>query len=81
MRKRISQKVARAAIKRVAELERERRMERAPWARNYPGGTNLCRFNLSDDRASGMLHAAQRLKHPLVAVVDGDKLHIFALPA
>ncbi len=79
--KKISQKAARAAIKRVAELERQRQVERAAWGRSYPGGTNLCHFNLGNDRASGLLDGAHRLKHPLVAVVDGNKLQIFALPA
>lgn len=81
MKKRISQQKARAAIKRVAELERERRMERASWGRSYPGGVNLCRFPLGHDRVAGMLMAAQRLRHTLVAVVDEDKLYIYALPA
>lgn len=79
--KKISQKAARAAIKRVAELERQRQAERAAWSRSYPGGTNLCYFSLGDDKVSGLLAGAQQLRHPLVAVVDGNKLQVFALPA
>ena len=80
MRK-ISQKRARAAIARVKELEEQRREERRAWSRTYPGGSHIATFTLGDDRVSGVLDGAHRLKHPLVAVVDGDKLMIYALPA
>ena len=78
MRK-ISQKRARAAVARVKELEQQRANERLAYGRQYPGGVNLCHFTLGDDRVSGMLEGAQRMKHPLVAVVNEDKLMIYAL--
>ena len=79
MRKRISQAAARGAIKRLKELERQREQERLRWGRSYPGGVHMATFTLGNDRVSGLLDGAQRMQHPLVAVVDENQLRIYAI--
>lgn len=77
----ISQREARALRKRVKELEDQRRQERATWSRTFPpGSVHLASVSMvKDSRAYGRLEASCMLGKVLVAKLDGDALHVYAV--
>lgn len=75
----ISQREARRLRKRVEELERVLADQRISWARDFPGGTNIGSVD-SVSATAGKVGVARKLAHAVVAVNDGDKLMLYALP-
>lgn len=74
-RRRISQREAHQAVKRVAELERIESARQLAWSADYPGGVEIARGQW--DRDGGFataLHTARKLGHAVVAVTDGSGL-------
>lgn len=72
MRRHVGQREAHAAVKRVAELEQQRRDERCAWSRQYPGGVHLGTITMSNrDWLLGRLEGAQMAGSVLVAKVNG----------
>lgn len=76
MRK-ISQKAARRALKRVAELEALRSKERAAWVSGYPNGIHVAEWEPSD----WLFHSiktARRLGFPVVVTHESaGKIHFY----
>lgn len=78
MRK-ISQRTARRALKRVAELEALRKTERAAWVSEYPNGIHLAEWEPSD----WLFHSiktARRLGFPVVVThKTGGKIDFYVV--
>lgn len=79
MRKKISQAAARAALKRVDELERAERERRNTYAYDYPGGVNVGTYTV-DDHLRGRLEGAQMVGCALVIRVQNGRVYFYALP-
>lgn len=82
MSRKISQREARAALKRVAKLERIEQDRRQAWSRGtYPGGIHIYKDQI--DRSGwvyGALKTARRLGCALVGTFDDDGvLHLYAV--
>ena len=82
-RRRISQAEARAAIKRVAELEAEESRRRFVWALDWPGGVHIgsVEWNVPALVCEAAL-TARKLGHAIVVLPDDSrkKLMLYALP-
>ncbi len=81
-RRRISQREAREAIKRVAELENIIQRQRSTWWQEYFGGTEVARGSWqAEDPVPVAVRTARKLNHAVVAVGDdGGSIRFVALP-
>lgn len=79
MRK-ISQREARLALRRVARLENELEIERNAYAQEWPGGVHLGTSNPSVEILTAV-KTARRLGHAVVTTqVNSGRLDHYALP-
>lgn len=79
MIRKISQRTARAAIKRVAQLECDNAARIKQWARDYPGGVNIVNIPV-DDVSNAKIETAKSLGYSLVATQwNRNQISIYAV--
>jgi hypothetical protein len=82
----ISQREARRLQKRVADLERQIKGQRARWSADYVGGVEVYRITLDrSSHAPTAIRTARRVGHAVVALCDDqpsseDVIRFIALP-
>lgn len=74
----ISQREARRLRKRIAEIEEQNWQRYSRWNRSFPGGTLMQSLSLGEG-PSATLNAVKRLGFVMVAKIDGNQLHIYAV--
>ena len=80
MRRQISQREAHKLAKRVEELEKQIRVERAAWGREYPGGIGLGDLTIErDTHFAGLLDGVQRCNRVLVVKYERGTLHFYGV--
>lgn len=79
-RRKISQRDARVALKRVEELENAATRLRANWCTDYPAGKHILNLDVSSPYAQGALFAASALGAAFVGKRDGNNLKLYAVP-
>lgn len=77
----ISQREARRLRKRVAELEREATATWNEWRPEYWPGTRIATEPNATEHARAAIETARRLKHRVIATVDGIGIAFYAKPA
>lgn len=81
MRKKISQREARATRKELDALKREISARHTRYARDYPGGVHIATIDVSAmPEYRGRIWTAQVLQHAVVARLDQNDLYLFAVP-
>lgn len=77
-RRAITQAAARAALKRVAQLEQEHSRRLNSYVTDYPGGVHMATIGMGE-LSAGRLQASQSLGAAIVGRMDGQEMRVYAI--